>query len=347
MPRSTRDLIDELLATHDRRIMEAFLDSIRDVRDSITLRVIVERLERGDVAGAIEAMQLDADAFARLELAIAEAYNAGGAATVGNLPKLRDPDGNRVLFRWGVRNPEAEAWLREHSATLVTRILDDQRIAIRAALEEGLSQGQNPRQTALDVVGRVNRASNRREGGIIGLTAAQERYVATARADLLSGDAERLRHYLTLGRRDKRFDRTVLKALREGTALPADVVARITGRYADRLLDLRGEMLARTETMMALGPSRDDAFRQQIGAGKIAADDVTKTWRSAGDGRVRHTHRVLNGQTVPFDGVFQSPSGAMLRYPGDPRAPASELTGCRCWCEYKIDHFASLVRRAA
>lgn len=343
--RPTRRILEELLATHDVRLREAFFASVADLKDGITLRVVVERLERGDVNGAINAMQLDADAFSRLELAIAEAYNAGGAATVANLPRLIDPDGNRVVFRFGVRNLAGESWLRDHSSMLVTRIIDDQREAIRMALTEGLMQGRNPRSTALDVVGRISRSSNRREGGIIGLTSAQERYVATARADLLSGDADRLRHYLTLGRRDKRFDRTVMKALRDGTALDAETVSRITGRYSDRLLELRGEMLARTETMTALSKARDDAIRQQIDAGKVEAQDITKVWRTAGDNRVRHSHQALSGQTAPMDGYFQSPSGAMLKHPGDPNAPASETIGCRCFMEYRVDYFASIVRR--
>jgi len=345
MPRPTRDIIEELLATYDERLRLAFLSAVDDIRNAIILRVIVERLEKGDVAGAIEAMHLDADAFAKLELAIAEAYNAGGAATVENLPWVTDPEGNRVVFRFGVRNPEAEAWLRDHSSTLVTRIVDDQREAIRTALTEGLSVGQNPRQTALDVVGRVSRATNRREGGVIGLTTAQARYVARARQELLSGEPDQLRNYLTRGRRDKRFDRTVTASLRSGKPITAEIVNRIVGRYSDRLLELRGEMLARTETMTALGKSRDDAIRQQIAAGKIVVEDVTKVWRSAGDSRVRHTHRIFSGKIAPMDGFFQSPSGATLRYPGDPQAPASETVGCRCWMEYKIDYFASVVRR--
>ncbi|MCO6050845.1 phage minor head protein [Mesorhizobium sp. RP14(2022)] len=345
MPRSTREMIEELLATYDDRLANAFLAAIDDIRNSITLRVIVERLEKGDVQGAIEAMQIDAEAFARLEVAIAEAYNSGGQATVGNLPRLTDPAGNRIQFRFGVRNPEGEAWLRDHSATLVTRIVDDQRTAIRQALTDGLARGENPRRTALDVVGRISRATNRREGGVIGLTAAQERYVASARAELASGDAAALRAYLGRERRDKRFDRTIEKAIRDGKPLPADLITRITGRYSDRLLLLRGEMLARTETMVALSKSRDDAMRQQITAGKFMAEDVTKKWRSAGDSRVRHTHRALNGKAVPMDGVFHSPSGAVLRHPGDPQAPVSEISGCRCWLEYKVDHLAGVVRR--
>jgi hypothetical protein len=78
---------------------------VDDIRSAIVLRVVVERLEKGDVAGAIEAMHLDVDAFARLELAIVEAYNAGGAAAVENLPRVTDPEDNRVVFRFGVRIP--------------------------------------------------------------------------------------------------------------------------------------------------------------------------------------------------------------------------------------------------
>lgn len=342
---SPRERFEQLVSSFSPLLRAAFVEAIDDIRSNIVLRRVVERLEKGDVNGAIEAMHLDADAFAKLELAIAEAYNAGGAATVENLPRVTDPEGNRVVFRFGVRNPEAEAWLRVHSSTLVTRIVDDQREAIRAALTEGLARGDNPRRTALDVVGRVSRTSNRREGGIIGLTAAQESYVARARQELLSGDAEAMAHYLTRGRRDKRFDRAVTKALNDGKPLPRETVDRIVGRYSDRLLDLRGEMLARTETMTSLGKSRDDAIRQQIAAGKIDAADVTKHWRSAGDNRVRHTHRILNGKTAPMDGFFASPSGAMLRYPGDPNAPVSEVSGCRCWMEYKIDYMRKVAER--
>jgi len=346
MPRrSDRDLVDGLLATQEESVRAAFIEAITDIVNTVVLKIIVERLERGDIEGALQALQLDAAAFSKFELRLADAYNSGGLATVGNMPKVTDPQGHRVVFRFSVRNPAAEAWLRDHSSKLVTRIVEDQRVAIRLALTEGLERGQNPRTTALEVVGRVNRATGRREGGIVGLTAAQERYVTRARQELLSGDPTQLRAYLDRERRDKRFDRTVLAAIRTGKPMPADVVSRMVGRYADRLLDLRGEMLARTETMIALGKSRDDAIRQQIEAGKIREEDVTKIWRSAGDNRVRHTHRSLNGKSVALDGSFHSASGAVLRYPGDPQAPISEISGCRCRVEYKIDYFAAVVER--
>jgi hypothetical protein len=345
MPRSTRDIIEDLLATYDERLRTAFLAAVDDIRSAIVLRVVVERLEKGDVAGAIEAMHLDVDAFARLELAIVEAYNAGGAATVDNLPRVADPQGNRVVFRFGVRNPEAEAWLRDHSSTLVTRIIDDQREAIRTALTEGLAQGQNPRQTALGVVGRVSRTSNRREGGVIGLTAAQGQYVARARQELLSGEPDQLQRYLERGRRDKRFDRTILASIRNGKPIPRETVDRIVGRYADRLLELRGSMLAQNETADALAKSREDAIRQQIRAGKIAAVDVKKVWRHTPQEHPRHHHRAMNGKSVGLDEQFELPNGVRMSYPHAPDAPMSEKGGCKCFFTLRIDYFASVERR--
>lgn len=343
---SSREQLTLLIAEFEPKIREAFFAAIAEIKSSITLRVLVERLERNDILGAVDALQIEPEAFARVEVAIAQAYNGGGMAMAESL-LLRGPQGHRIAFRFGVRNPEAEAWLRTHSAALVTRIVEDQREGIRQSLAEGLAQGNNPRMTALDVVGRINRISGKREGGIIGLTLPQERFVAAARAELLSGDPAQLRHYLTRERRDKRFDAAVMRAVSSGKPVDGQTVVRMIGRYSDRLLALRGEMLARTETMFALGQSRDDSMRQAIRSGKVSADLVTKHWRSAGDSRVRHSHQVLNRQSVPFDGAFTSPSGAQLRFPGDPQAPISETSGCRCTVEYKVDYAGQLLRRLA
>ena len=297
---SNRTKFEQLLDKYEPVLKAAFLDAIADIRSQITLKLLVERLERGDVLGALDVLQIERAAFGPLELALAEAYNAGGINMAESL-RPRDPSGNRAAFRFGVRNPEAERWLAEHSATLVTRIVEDQRQSIRTALTEGLAAGNNPRITALNVVGRVNRVTGRREGGIIGLTAPQERFVASARQELLSGD---FRAYLTRERRDHRFDRTIAAAIKSGKPMDRGTVDRIVGRYSDRLLDLRGEMLARTETVTALCKSRDDAMRQAIEEGKEDGMFVTKTWRSAGDSRVRHTHRALNGKSVGFFEAF-------------------------------------------
>lgn len=343
---SNRTPFDQLLDKYEGVLKAAFLDAITDIKSQVVLKALVERLDRGDVASAIDLLGIDAEAFGKLDMAFVEAYQAGGIDLASSL-KLRDPNGQRIVLRFGVRNPEAEAWLREHSSTLVTRIVEDQRTAVRSALAEGLAQGQNPRRTALDVVGRMSRVTGKREGGVIGLTAPQERFVASARAELTSGDPTALRHYLGRERRDKRFDRTVAAAIKAGKPIDRATVDRMVGRYSDRLLELRGEMLSRTETMAALGKSRDDAMRQAVQSGKVDAMFVTKTWRAAGDNRVRHTHRALNGDAVSYFEGFQSPSGARLMFPGDPSAPISETSGCRCTVEYKVDYTGQFIARRA
>lgn len=339
---TSRELLELLSATWETTIRLAWIEAVNSIRSGIVLKRIVERLERGDLPGAIRALNLDESAYSPLSEALRQAYNAGGVATVDQMPALRDPEGYRLVVRFDMRNPEAETWLRDHSSTLITRIHQDQVVAIRESLSAGLERGDNPTRTALNVVGRVNRATGRREGGVIGLTSQQARYVQSATQELLSGDPEALRHYLTRERRDKRFDKTVLKAIAEEKSLPIETVNRITGRYSDGLLKLRGDMIARTETMAALNASQVAAYRQAIGEGKIDAQAVVKVWHSARDDRVRYSHSRLNGQRVGINGRFTSPYGSQLEYPGDPKAPTFETVGCRCWMQVRVDHLAGL-----
>jgi hypothetical protein len=68
-----------------------------------------------------------------------------------------------------------------------------------------------------------------------------------------------------------------------------------------------------------------------IHAAAAAAGWTGKMWRSQEDSRVRDTHRALDRTSVPMDEPFVSPSGAKLRFPGDPRAPIDEVANCRCF----------------
>lgn len=53
------------------------------------------------------------------------------------------------------------------------------------------------------------------------------------------------------------------------------------------------------------------------------------TWVTMGDDRVRSSHRILNGKTVPMGKGF-AVDGKTLRFPGDPLAPGELTIGCRC-----------------
>lgn len=334
-------LYQELLDRHGQAIASAFIDALDDLRTAAEVQRVVDEIKAGNIQGALEALHLDPAAYGPLEDAIARTYGEGGQSALQALPK-RAPDGTALVIRFHARNPQAEAWLRTHSSELVTHIIEEQRTAVRQTLTAGMEAGRNPRSVALDIVGLVNRLTGKREGGILGLTPSQETLVRSARAELASGDPEALRHYLTRNRRDKRFDRTVAKAIREEKPVPAEIARRAVDAYTRRLEALRGEMIGRTEALSALNAAQYEALRQAVESGALQASQVRRQWVSAGDARVRHSHRGLDGDVVGLDEAFVSPSGARLRFPGDPSAPAAERIGCRCYCAVRVDWFANV-----
>lgn len=341
--RSQRLVYDELLQKYGRQVADAFFKALDDLKKGVRLQQVVVAIENNDIEGALNALDIDPAAFNDMLDRIREAHTAGGNAAVDAMPK-RNPDGTALRVRFDGRAMAAEDWLRRHSSELITRTTADMRAAVRASLADSLAKGQNPRTAALDIVGRMNRVSQRRVGGILGLSVPQEEYVRSSREELASKDPKLLNNYLTRKLRDRRFDRTVTKAIREGTKPPREIAAKAVNAYERRLLKLRGETIARVETMTALQKGKRQAFDQAVADGKVKEADIKKAWRSAGDFRVRHTHVMLNGDSVRFNEPFVSASGARLMHPMDTSLGAglSEIAGCRCDCEYRIDFLANL-----
>lgn len=331
--------IADLIETWAPRLQRAFLAAIADIADRAQVGVIARMIERGDIDGALAAVGIDPVAFRVLDATTAQAFEAGGNHTVARMPALRRLDGHRLTIRFDVRNPSAEEWLRDHSSRKVTEIVDDQRQMIRTALTAGMVAGRNPRDVTLDLVGRIDPATGKRQGGTIGLTTSQEEWVRRYADELARLDPNALTRQL----RDKRFDGTVRKAIEAGKPLTADQIAKMVAAYKNRALRYRAETIGRTEAMASLHQSQEEATQQAISAGQINPVQVVEIWRTTIDGRERDTHRQMNGQTVRRGQPFISPSGARLRYPGDPRAPASEVINCRCWCEVRVDFLAEIV----
>jgi hypothetical protein len=182
---------------------------------------------------------------------------------------------------------------------MIREIVDDQRNMAREFLRAGLEKGANPRTTALDLVGRV--VSGKREGGIIGLTQSQEQWVRNYMDELDNDPAASLSRVL----RDKRFDRTVLRSVKDGKPLDEALKAKMATSYKNRALKMRADTIARSETITALHQAQSDALDQAVQAG-LKSDTITMIWRSAHDARVRDAHRALDGQKIKRGGVFQS-----------------------------------------
>lgn len=334
-----QQLFSELMERYGRQVAEAFFRALEDLRSGVELQRVSAALENGDIEAALEALHIEPAAFAELPESIRQAYMEGGRTAVQGLPKRR-PDGTALVVRFDGSNPEAERWLSSHSSELVTRISDEQRQTVRDRLVVGMQKGQNPRAVALDIVGRVNRASGKREGGILGLTAPQAEFVQNARAEL--SEPATMMQFLARQRRDRRFDRTIAKAAREGVALPAPKLEQIVTAYSRRLLQLRGELVGKVEAFNALAEAKDQAYWQAVGDGKITASMVTIRWRHLPNLHPRLDHIAMDGEFIKLGERFQLPDGTSMRFPHDPSAPVKHLAGCHCQGDYRVDWLANI-----
>jgi len=321
-------------------VRKAFIASIRDVSETAMLGAIIDAIREGDLEKAFRATGLSPAAMRPVTSMIESAFEKGGVTVSNALPNINSSAGP-TIFRFDVRNSRAEAWLRDQSSGLVTRITEQTRTNIQTIVQAGMRDGRNPRNVALDIIGRVDPATGRRTGGIVGLTDAQAKWVANARREL-SGVPDAA--YFTRERRDRRFDKIVQRAINDGKPLDAGKVDALIGKYSDNLLQLRGETIARTEMLQALAKSQDEAIRQAIDTGTVNPQHVTKKWDATGDKRTRASHAAMDGQSVKMDEAFTTPDGAKLLIPGDSSlgAPASEIINCRCRVDYDIDFLAGL-----
>jgi len=336
-------------------VRSEFVAAMRQARAGVDMKALEAAIGRGDVDAAFRALRFDAADMFRTDTAITAAMNAGGNYQMGAFQHAtrRAPIASRVVQSFGGRNERAERIARDLGARLVTEVVDDTRVLIAQTISAGLQAGAGPLRTALDIGGRV--VNGTRQGGLVGLTSQQAGYV-NGRIDpvtqrLIPGlrqelaDPSTASRYFTRTRRDKRFDGIVRRAIADGRPVAQADIDRMAARYSDRLLALRGETIARTETLKAMNAGRQEALDQLIENpnNDIQAQDVTRKWDATGDARTRPSHAAADGQVVGQGEAFNV-GGALLMFPGDTSlgAPGEEVINCRCYMAPEIDFFARL-----
>lgn len=312
---------ERVLDAMSENMRAAFKAAIESIVNRATLRDMEDALTRGDVDAVLQALGLGPEHYAPLEDAVEEAFRAGGAfqASVG---------------AFYPRHERAMEWSRQHGAALIVEIDSSIREAVTEVIVAGIDEGRGTGPMARDIVGTINRATGRREGGIVGLTGREAAAAMRARRELQELDPA----YLQRGARDRRDDRTVRNAIKNGRPLTREQVDRIARRYSNGLLIRRGDRIARTESLRAMNAGRHEAMKQTVEKLGIPESAVLVTWQAARDGRTRHTHSALRGQQVRMGQPFRSPSGALMMFPGDDAlgAPAAETINCRCTTSLEI-----------
>ena len=127
---------------------------------------------------------------------------------------------------------------------------------------------------------------------------------------------------------DLEYGKKQIRASVTSGILQGNSVGKIASDLQDRISEMNrasAVRAARTAITGAENAGRQDSY-------KAAADmgiHVRKRWVATKDGRTRHAHRRLDGQTVDWDESFTSELGK-IRFPGDPRAKPANVYNCRC-----------------
>jgi hypothetical protein len=321
----------EILAAIDSlspSMQRAYLEQIRSTVDTVVLAEVQRKIEEGDNDGLVEILGLGTLA-AFLEL-VRSAYIKGG-----NKPKEKPPGGRPVQF--DQNQPEAQEWLSSKAQRTIEVLQAENEQAVRATAAAGRTANQSAYQTALDIVGRTSKQTGKRVGGVLGLSGADALTILKAREQLRSGDAEQMRQYLRRVDREKRMDGIVERAIQAKKAITAPDAQRIATAYSEKKLRAHAELVARTNAHEAYNAGFNRFYEQLVSQARRPAL-VEKLWRNKGDRNVRHAHVLLGGQRIALSGLFQSPTGAMLMYPGDSSRGASwaDLARCRCTVSYRV-----------
>jgi len=164
------------------------------------------------------------------------------------------------------------------------------------------------------------------------LTARQIRAVDNFRRLLEEGSSEALDRVL----RDRRFDPTIRRAIAGEVQLTTDQIDRMVDRYRSRQLDFRARTIAATEAVRIANEADNLFWRQAVQDLQVEQDTLVREWVTSKDEKVRSSHRSLLGQQRGLEDTFISGNGNSLRFPGDPRAPASDTINCRCWLKTEV-----------
>ena len=116
-----------------------------------------------------------------------------------------------------------------------------------------------------------------------------------------------------------------LRAKLEAKGLDADTIDAKAEKYSAKLLRLRSQTIARTETIRASNAGQQELWQQAGDDGLIDVETARQDWIVTPDDRLCPVCEAIPGMNengVPLGGEFQTPDGPMTEPPAHPN--------CRC-----------------
>lgn len=339
--RSQARLFAQLIAEHEPEIRRAFMASVTDLTAQVNWRELLSALEAGNIEGAIAALNISEAAWAQYSASVSSAYAASGSAHAAQIQALGVAS---IGSRFNMANPRAEGWIRREVGESVVGFTREQREVARMVIAEGYARGEHPHTIATDLAGRVQ--GGRRQGGVMGLDRPRAKRLNTVTVGMRTAEGVQ---DLVVQHRDgslslrykvnKATAQRILKAHRDGTAVPRDQRIISERQYYNALLMDRSQTVAETETGNAVMGSRDEAWHQAAEREGFDTGDVIKRWEHRrGSSRYhRPDHLAMSGTEVRgLDTPFIFPDGAALQYAHDPSGGAKHVIRCGCDTTYRL-----------
>lgn len=134
---------------------------------------------------------------------------------------------------------------------------------------------------------------------------------------------------------DLKYGKQQITASVTSSILQGKSIPKIANDLQHRMQDMNRTSAirtARTAVTGAQNAGRLDTYR----AAQDMGIKLKKRWLATLDGRTRHAHAMLDGQTVDVDKPFKV-DGYELMYPGDTSAPGYLVYNCRCTQIAEVD----------
>lgn len=298
MSPASRDLWRELHRIADSlkpRARRAFLKALGDIRAGVDPAALQRALAAQDVQQVMRAVRAAGfeDEYRQLQAVLRTSVSEGADATLAHLKPVLG-----MTLSFDLKNPRAQAWLRQHGGALVREVSDETRLAIRNLTVRMFTDGIPPEKAA-----RMLRGS-------IGLTARQEAAVANYRAQLL---------------RYSQGDNVTREAIRSRFTLSPRIPAKLsearaealTQKYRDRFVNYRANVIATHEPLQGAEAGKVMIWDEMADAGAFDKATAKRGWIVTPDDRLCPICAPMVGQVVGYDEPFRSPTnGATARHGG-------------------------------
>ena len=128
----------------------------------------------------------------------------------------------------------------------------------------------------------------------------------------------------------KQISASVTSSILQGKSIP-----RIAKDLQTRIPDMNKSSAIRTARTAVTGAQNAGRMDSYVAAEKMGIK-VRKEWLATIDGRTRHSHAMLDGQTADIDKPFKV-DGKEIMFPGDTSVPGYLVYNCRCSLVADVD----------